>query len=159
MLSSRNMLRLAGALTVVAFFAGTAGAVPGLPHAGNHKNKNSKPTDPLDTAIKDLQAAEKALDSKDHSAASQKTHSADTIVAGASTAAKQTRDRLIENGAPKDQKEQIKARVTALDAALKDIHTAEKEIAAKKTDEAKTALAAAITALQGLTGGGGDKKK
>jgi len=160
MLSTRNQLRLAGALTLLAFVAGSAGASPTMPKGGhNNKNNSAKPTDPLDSAIKDLQEAEKALDSKDsHSTASQKTHSADQIVAAQDAAAKQARDRMIEQGAPKEQRDHIKARVTALDAVLKDIHTAERDIASKKADDAKTAIKAAIAGLEGLAGGGEKKK-
>jgi uncharacterized protein YukE len=157
MLSRHITLRLVAALSLFGFSVVGAEAFPSV-HAQGNKNK-TKPVDPLTTAIKDLQDAQKAVESKDNTSASQKTHNADSIVANADTVAKQTRDRLIENGAPKDQRDQIKARVTALNDVLKDIHTAEKNIAAKKTDDAVTALKSAIAGLEGLTGSGGEKKK
>jgi hypothetical protein len=161
MFSTSNMLRLTGAFTLLAFFAGSAVALPGIPKGGggNHNKHNTKATDPLDSAIKDLQEAEKSLGTKEWSNASQKTRSAEQIVSAQDTSAKQARDKMIENGAPKEQRDHIKARVTALDGVIKDIHTAEKNISAKKVDDAVTAIKAAISGLEGLTGGGEKKKK
>src|SRR5206468_2742008 len=61
--------------------------------------------------------------------------------------------------ATKEQRDHLKARVTALDAVLKDIRNAEKEIAARKTDDAKASVKAAIAGLEGLTGHEPKKKK
>jgi len=157
-----NLLRLVIACGFLAFVAGQADALPGVkaPTGGhNGKNKNAKPTDPLESAIKDLTQAEKDLDAKDGSAG-RLTKSAEQIVSGQEQQAKQARDQALERGtATKEQKEHLKARITALEAVLKDIRSAHKAIGAHKTEDAKSSLQSAVTGLEGLTGGGGGKKK
>jgi hypothetical protein len=168
MFRSRTGLRAVAAAAVVALGAAEAAALPIVrpptrapggvhqPAAGGRKHK-TKTTDPLDAAIKDLQKAEKDLGSEDRSAASKLTRSAEQIVNNQLQAARQARDRAAESGtATKEQRDELKARIAALNPILKDIRTAGKEIAARKSDEAKTAIQSAITGLEALTGG---KKK
>lgn len=173
MFRSINILRFVAAGAIVAFCTAEAAALPivrppsppgvggaGKPPAGGRNSKKSKKaSDPLDAAIKDLKDAEKDLGSKDNSAASRLTRSAAQIVSDQNKAAKQARERAGESGnVTKEQKDHLKTRITALDAILKDIRTAEKEIAARKADDAKTAIQSAITGLEGLTGGKKKKK-
>jgi hypothetical protein len=153
-----NALRLLAACGLLAFVAAPADAVPGAKGGGRHKN--SKPTNPLDAAIKDLKEAEKEIGSKEGSSASKLTHSAETIVSEQLQQTRQARDRAMDNSnSTKEQRDQLKARVKSLDGVVKDIKTAVKEIAAKKNDDAKTAIQSAISGLEGLTGGGEKKKK
>jgi hypothetical protein len=156
MFRSHNILRLLCTAAAVAFGTAELAAEPANPAAPGMKNggktKGQKASDPLDGAIKDLQEAEKVLDAKDGSAAKH-AKSAAKIVGDQDTSTKQARDRAAENSnVPKEDRERLKARVTALNSILKDIRTAEKEIAAHKTDAAKTAIQSAITGLGGLTG-------
>jgi hypothetical protein len=162
MLMFRHTLRLLAACGLLAFVAAQADAVSGVKGGGNRggKHRSTKPTDPLEAAVKDLREAEKELGSKEGSKAGKLTRSAQQIVGNQLTLTRQARDRAADGGtATKEQREHIKARVSALDAVVKDIKTAEKEIAAKKADDAKTAIQSAITALEGLTGGEKKKKK
>ena len=123
---------------------------------GGRRNRKPKTADPLEAAVKDLKQAEKDLD--DRSAAGRLTRSAETIVSNQHQAARQARDRAAESGtATKEQRDHFRSRASALDAILKDIRTAERNITARKTDEAKAAIQAAITGLEALTGG--HKKK
>jgi hypothetical protein len=160
------------AAALLAFGAGEAFALPlirpplppgaaGRPPAGNkNKAKGKKPADPLEAAVKDLQAAEKDLESKDTAKASQMTRSAEQIVSNQDQLAHKARSQAAESGnATKEQKDHLKARVTALDAVLKDVRNAEKEIAARKTDDARSSVKAAIAGLEGLTGHEPKKKK
>jgi hypothetical protein len=173
MFHSINALRLLAAVAIVAFCAAEAAALPtirppsppapggaGKPPAGGRKPSNKKKTaDPLDAAIKDLKDAEKDLDSKDGSPASRLTRSAEQVVSNQAKLARQARDQAADSGtATKEQKEHIKTRISALDGILKDIRSAEKEITARKADDAKSAIQSAITGLEGLTGAGKKKK-
>jgi len=154
----RNTLRLLAACGLLAFVATQAEGLPRLkqPGGGNHngnKHKGAKPTDPLDAAVKDLKEAEKELGSKEGTGAGKLTHSAGQVVGEQLKQARLARDRAADSGnATKEQRDHWKARITGLDGVVKDIKTAEKEIAAKKTDAAKTAIQSAITGLEGLTG-------
>jgi len=168
---SRNLLRLIAAVALLAFGAGEAFALPvirppvpggaGKPAGGNkNKNKGKKSADPLEAAVKDLQAAEKDLESRETAKASQMTRSAEQVVGNQDQLAHKARSQAAENGnATKEQKDHLKARVTALDAVLKDIRNAEKEIASRKTDDAKASVKSAIAGLEGLTGHEPKKKK
>lgn len=151
-------VRLIAACGLLAFVASQADAIPGT--KGGGKRGNGKSIDPLDAAIKDLKEAEKELGSKEGSNATKLARSAEQIVSEQLKQARQARDRAADSGtATKEQREHIKARITALDAVVKDIKTAENGIAAKKTDDAKSAIQSAITGLEGLTGGENKKKK
>ena len=155
-----NVLRLVVGCGLLAMLATQADAFPGARGGGhNGKNKNTQPTDPLDAAVKDLTQAEKDLDAKDGSAG-RLTKSAEQIVSTQEQQAKQARDQALERGtATKEQKEHFKTRISALGAVLKDIRGAEKAIAGRKTEDAKSSLQSAIAGLEGLTGKGGEKKK
>jgi hypothetical protein len=156
-----HAFRLLAVCGLLALLAAQADALPGVKGGGNRggKHKNTKPTDPLDAAVKELREAEKELGSKEGSKAGKLTRSARQIVSDQLHQARQARDRAADSGTvAKEQREHIKARVSALDAVVKDIRTAEKEIAAKKADDAKTAIQSAIGGLEGLTGGGKKKK-
>lgn len=123
-----------------------------------------KPVDPLTVAVKDLQAAEKDVESN-HKNATQMTQAAEQIVHNQELGIRQARQQALENtNVPKNVRDMMKARADALASVLKDIRTAKKELAARKTIEAKAALAAAITGLEALTDkgnakDGGEKKK
>jgi hypothetical protein len=173
MLMSRSstLLRLIAAAALLAFGATEALALPAIrpplppgvalkkPPTGN-KGKSKKPAGPLEAALKDLRAAETDLESADTAKAGQMTRSAEQIVATQSQLAHKARSQAAENGnATREQKDQLKARVTALDAVLKDVRSAGKEIAARKTDDAKASVKAAIAGLEGLTGHEPKKKK
>ena len=172
MFRSSHILRLIAAAALLAFGATEALALPVIrpplpggsvkkPPSGNrNKGKGKKAADPLEAAIKDLQAAEKDLESADTAKARQMTKSAEQIVGNQDQLAHKARSQAVESGtATKEQKDHLKARVTALDAVLKDIRNAEKEIAARKTDDAKASAKAAIAGLEGLTGHEPKKKK
>jgi hypothetical protein len=118
---------------------------PAKPRGRSNKNKNTKPQNPLETAVKDLEAAEKDIDGKNLSAASTKTRAAEQIVDQQAKAAK--------------GKDGNKDRADALGAILKDIKEAEKQIAARKSADATTALQGAVAGLETLIGGKGKAKK
>ncbi|HJZ93405.1 MAG TPA: hypothetical protein VKE40_21185 [Gemmataceae bacterium] len=121
---------------------------PAKPKGRSNKNKNSKPQNPLETAVKDLEAAEKDIDGKNFSDASSMTKSAEQIVDQQAKAAK-----------GKDGKGGNKDRADALGAILKDIKEAQKQIAARKSADATTALQGAVAGLETLIGGKGKGKK
>jgi hypothetical protein len=134
---------LALAASEVDAFPAIGGATPPKPGAGQQGkrpkgNKKGKQAGPFDTAIKDLKEADKELEAKKSAEASQMTRNAEQIVSQASKQA---------NGQGGD-----KDKGKALDAVLKDIREAEKQIAARKPDDASTAIKSAITGLEGLTG-------
>jgi hypothetical protein len=136
---SRLGLRLAVAIAVVAVAATSVDAFPSIsskPHRSN--NNKGKQGGPLDTAIKDLKQADKDLEAKKSSEASQLTHAAEQIVSQASRQA---------NGQGGD-----KDKGKSLDAVWKDIREAERQIGNRKFDDASTAIKSAITGLEGLTG-------
>ena len=88
------------------------------------------------------------------------TRSAEQIVSNQAQLAHKAKSQAAENGnATREQKDHLKARVTALDAVLKDVRSAGKEIAARKTDDAKASVKSAIAGLEGLTGHEPKKKK
>lgn len=138
MFLSRHIIHLSAVLAVVALTACDIEAFPTIKGGGQHRNnsKSKNQGGPIDAAIKDLKQADKDLESKNNSNASQMTRAAEQIV---SAFAQQAHDR----GAGKE-------RTKALDAALKDIHSAQKHFAAKKTDEASTSIKSAISGLEGL---------
>lgn len=151
-----GLLAVCGLLALAAQPDALAGGQGGGNRGGKHKS--TKPTDPLEAAVKDLKDAEKDLGSKEASHAGKLTRSAQQIVGDQLKLARQARDRAADSGtATREQREHLKARVSALDGIVKDIKTAEKEITAKKADDAKSAIQSAISGLEGLTGS--EKKK
>ena len=91
-----------------------------------------------------MQAAEKELDGKTLTDAKAKVSAAQGIV-------DQQEKQAKGKGGDKD-------RASALDAVLRDIKAAAKDINARKTGDAKGSLQSAITGLEALTGKGKDKK-
>jgi hypothetical protein len=137
---SRFALWLVVAAMVLTVAATGANAFPSIgakPHRSNNNNKG-KQVGPLDVAIKDLKQADKDLEAKKSSEASQLTHIAEQIVSQVSKQA---------NGQGGD-----KEKGKSLDAVLKDIREAEKQIGNRKPDDASTAIKSAITGLEALTG-------
>lgn len=136
-------------LTLLALTAGPVAAFPGIrpamprPGAGRpamHRpnNRQAAPASPFQTAIQDLKAAEKDLADKNNAAADQKTRAAQQIVD------QQTKMARAPGG--------DKDRAGALEAVMKDIREAERQIAARKPDDATTALKAAAAGLEALAG-------
>jgi hypothetical protein len=145
MFSTVAAVVLALAASDAAAFPAIGGANPPKPGVGQQgkgrggkKNNKGKQGGPLDAAIKDLKQADKDLEAKKSSQASQLTHAAEQIV---SQASKQAHGQ----GGDADKGK-------SLDAVLKDIREAEKQIANRKPDDASTAIKSAITALEGLSG-------
>jgi outer membrane murein-binding lipoprotein Lpp len=133
-------LRLIAACVAIAIFAGGLNAFPNVKPA---KGKNKKPgaaMGPIPTAIKDLQAAQKNLDDKKFTIASEAMHAAEDIVKNQAQIAKQP-----------EKQGGDKAKAETLKGVIKDIKDAESKIAARKSDEAAKAIKSAIDALEGLS--------
>lgn len=137
-------LRLIAACAVLAIFAGGLSAFPNVKPAGGNKGKNNKNmaknAGPIPTAIKDLQAAQKNLDDKKWTTASEAMHAAEDIVKNQAQIAKQP-----------EKQGGDKAKAETLKGVIKDIKDAEGQIAARKPDEAAKAIKSAISGLEGLS--------
>ena len=148
-MSHRNSaLRIVAALSLVSIACPEAGAFPirrpAVPHATARKTTKSKPQDPLQLAVTDLQTAEKDVAKKDFTTAMKFAKAATEIV---------TYQRQLVKDV---DGEANKVRSAALKTALTDLKDARQQIAAKKLDEAKDALKVAIDELKELIG---DKAK
>ncbi|HEX3148312.1 MAG TPA: hypothetical protein VHR66_09535 [Gemmataceae bacterium] len=140
MCRSTMSLRLITACAMLAIFVAGANAFPNVKTKQGKNNKNtSAASGPIPTAIKDLQAAQKSLDDKKFTPASEAVHAAETIVKNQAQSAKQP-----------EKQGGDKAKATTLEGILKDIKDAEGQIAARKVDEASKAIKSAISALEGL---------
>src|SRR5262245_61360831 len=115
---TRFCLYVMTAVTIAALGTGDAAA------RAKPRGTNPQPAaSPLETALKDLQAAEKELDGKTLTDAKAKVSAAQGIV-------DQQEKQAKGKGGDKD-------RASALDAVLKDIKAAAKDINARKTGDAK----------------------
>jgi hypothetical protein len=134
-------LRLIAACAALAIFAGGLNAFPNVkPAKGKNNKKPGAAMGPIPTAIKDLQAAQKNLDDKKFTIASEAMHAAEDIVKNQAQIAKQP-----------EKQGGDKAKAETLKGVIKDIKDAEGQIAARKSDEASKAIKSAISALEGLT--------
>ena len=138
MFHASTWLRLLAMCAVVAIFAAGLSTVPAEEPKGKNKNM-TKGGGPIPAAIKGLQAAEKSLEEKKFTPATEATHAAEAIVKDLATQAKQPE----KQGGDQD-------RAKALEGVLKDIKDAKGQIASRKVDEASKAIKSAISALEGL---------